>query len=65
MATAMLIPFLLNYVFCWITFFRKEKNKKFTFIFVLLTIYPQFEAARIIYLLVKKTVRGEREKENL
>ena len=42
MATAMLIPFLLNYVACIITFLRKEKNKKFTFIFALLNIYPQF-----------------------
>ena len=42
MATAMLIPFLLNYVACFITFLRKEKNKKFTFIFALLNIYPQF-----------------------
>ena len=42
MATAMLTPFLLNYFVCFITFFRKEKNKKFTFIFPLLNIYPQF-----------------------
>ena len=42
MATAMLIPFLLNYIVCFITFLRKEKNKKFTFIFPLLNIYPQF-----------------------
>ena len=42
MATAMLIPFLLNYIVCFITFLRKEKNKKFTFIFALLNLYPQF-----------------------
>ena len=42
MAAAMLTPFLLNYFVCFITFFRKEKNKKFTFIFALLNIYPQF-----------------------
>ena len=43
MATAMLTPFLLNYIVCFISFFlRKEKNKKFTFIFALLNIYPQF-----------------------
>ena len=42
MATLMLIPFLLNYFVCFITFFRKEKNKKFTFIFALLPLYPQF-----------------------
>ena len=42
MATAMLTPFLLNYFVCFITFIRKEKNKKYTFIFALLNIYPQF-----------------------
>ena len=41
MATAMLNPFLLNYIVCFITFLRKEKNKK-TIIFALLNIYPQF-----------------------
>ena len=41
-ATIMLIPFLLNYIVCFITFFRKEKNKKLTIIFALLNIYPQF-----------------------
>ena len=39
MATAMLIPFLLNCVACFITFLRKEKNKKFTIIFALLPFY--------------------------
>ena len=42
MATAMLSPFLLNYIVCFITFIRKEKNKIYTFIFPLLDIYPQF-----------------------
>ena len=42
MATAMLTPFLLNYFVCFITFIRKEKNKKYTLIFALLNIYPQF-----------------------
>ena len=42
MATAMLTPFLLNYIVCFITFLRKEKNKKFTFIFALLNLFPQF-----------------------
>ena len=42
MATAMLTPFLLNYFVCFIAFLRKEKNKKFTLIYALLNIYPQF-----------------------
>ena len=42
MATAMLIPFCLNYIFCFITFFRLGIDKKKTFIFPLLNHYPQF-----------------------
>ena len=42
MATAMLLPFLLNYVVCLYTFFRLERTKKYTFIFALLNFYPQF-----------------------
>ena len=42
MAVAMLIPFLLNYIFCLTTFFRQKNNNKFTFIFALLNIYAQF-----------------------
>ena len=42
MATAMLLPFLLNYVVCLYTFFRQERNKKYTFIFALVNFYPQF-----------------------
>jgi len=64
MATAMLTPFLLNYIVCFITFLRKEKNKKFNFIFALLPIYPQFVAARIIYLLVKNPSEGKKKKKN-
>ena len=42
MATAMFIPFCLNYIFCFITFFRLGTDKKKTFIFPLLNLYPQF-----------------------
>ena len=48
MATAMLLPFLLNYVVCLYTFFRLERTKKYTFIsfisfiFALLNLFPQF-----------------------
>ena len=42
MATAMLIPFCLNYIFCFIAFFRLGTDKKKTFIFPLLNLYPQF-----------------------
>ena len=47
MATAMLVPFSLNYIFCFIAFFNQEMNKKSTFIFPLLNLYPQFGRTRI------------------
>ena len=45
LATVMFLPFLLNYVWCFFSFFRREKNnfkKIFTFIFPLLNLYPQY-----------------------
>ena len=42
MATAMLLPFVLNYLVCLYTSFRLERNKICTFIFALLNLYPQF-----------------------
>ena len=42
MARVMLAPFCLNYIFCFIAFFRLGTNKRLTFIFPLLNLYPQF-----------------------
>ena len=44
MATAMLIPVLLNYFVCFITFLRKKRKEEniFAFIFALLNFYLQF-----------------------
>ena len=42
MATAMLLPFLTNYVVCLYTYFRLERIKKYSFILTLLNLYPQF-----------------------
>ena len=43
MATVLLMPFLLNYLVCFYTFFRlTTKGKRFTFIFPLLNLYPQY-----------------------
>ena len=42
MATVMLVPFLLNYLVCFISFLRKEKKRKYTLIFALINLYPQF-----------------------
>ena len=41
-ASVLLVPFLLNYVVCWYTFCREARYKKYTFIFPLLNLYPQF-----------------------
>ena len=41
MATILLMPFLLNYIVCFYTFFRLTTNRKrYTFIFPLLNLYP-------------------------
>ena len=43
MATVLLLPCLLNYIVCFYTFFRLTTNRKrYTFIFPLLNLYPQF-----------------------
>ena len=41
-ASVLLVPFLLNYVTCWYAFYREARYKKYTFIFPLLNLYPQF-----------------------
>ena len=41
-ASLLLVAFLLNYVACWYTFYREARYKKYTFIFPLLNLYPQF-----------------------
>ena len=41
-ASVLLGAFLLNYVACWYTFYREARYKKYTFIFPLLNLYPQF-----------------------
>ena len=41
-ASVLLVPFLLNYFACWYTFCREARYKKYTFIFPLLNLYPQF-----------------------
>ena len=48
-ASVLLVPFLLNYVVCWYTFYREARYKKYTFIFPLLNLYPQFGKTNISY----------------
>ena len=43
LATALLTPFLLNYIVCFYTFFRLTTHrKKYLFIFPMLNLYPQY-----------------------
>merc|ERR1711988_632422 len=64
MATVLLMPFLLNYIVCFYTFFRLTINrKKYLFIFPLLNLYPQYEAAKLIYSIYKDPVKGRKEKK--
>ena len=78
-ASVLLVPFLLNYVACWYTFYREARYKKYTFIFPLLNLYPQFgkthyrdiwflhinisEASRIVYTLYKDPAKGRQIKK--
>ena len=47
-ASLLLLPFLLNYLICWYSFYREEKYKIYTFIFPLLNLYPQFGTTNIL-----------------
>ena len=43
LATLLMMPFILNYLVCFYTFFRLTTNrKKYLFIFPLLDLYPQY-----------------------
>ena len=64
-ASLLLVPFLANYTLSWITWFRTEKQKKFSWIAALLGCYPQLVAARIIWLFWKEPSKGMKAKKNL
>ena len=64
-ASLLLVPFLANYTLSWITWFRTEKQKKFSWIAALLGCYPQLVAARIIWLFWKEPSKGMKAKTNL
>ena len=42
LATAMMIPCLVNYLVCFYNWFRLDQNKKKTLLFPLLNCYPQY-----------------------
>ena len=64
-ASLLLVPFLINYTLCWISWYNSEKQKKFTWIAALLGCYPQLVAARIIWLFWTQPLKMVKEKKNL
>ena len=62
-ASLLLGPVLINYALCWFTWWTTDKQKKVTWIAALLGCYPQFVAARIIWLIWTQPVKGVREKK--
>ena len=64
-ATALLVPFVVNYALSWRIWYFNEKQKNFTWIFALCGCYPQLVAGRIIWFFWKKPERAVREKKHL
>ena len=69
-ATSLFIPVLINYALGWRAWYygdmkKPNQSKKFTWIFALLSCYPQLVASRIIYLSWKQPHKASRKKKNL
>ena len=64
-ASLLIAPFLLNYILCWIAWYRLEKQKRRTWIAPLFACYPQLIAARTIHLLWTQPSEGVRQKRHL
>ena len=64
-ATALLVPFVVNYALSLRIWYFNEEQKIFTWIFALCGCYPQLVAGRIIWLFWKKPERAVREKKHL
>ena len=64
-ATMLVVPFLLNYIASWYTWYRiaQRKRKKFTWLACLLGLYPQLRAANIIRELWKEPNKGLAKKK--
>ena len=58
----LVVPFLLNYIASWYTWYRiaQRKRKKFTWLACLMGLYPQLRAANIIRELWRDPRRGTR-----
>ena len=65
-AISIFVPFLVNYALGWRAWIytERKKNRKWTWIFVLIGCYPQMLIARIIWLFWKRSEEGVRQKEH-
>ena len=57
-ATMLLVPFLLNYMAGWFSWYKVDKKKKFTWLACLLGVYPQLRAANVIREIWRNPRRG-------
>ena len=69
-ATCLLIPVLINYALGWRAWYygdmkKPNQRKKFTWVFALLSCYPQLVASRIIYLFWTKPQKALKKKKHL
>ena len=64
-ATALLIPFMLNYILSWLAWTRLERNKQATFIWPVLNLYPQYRAVQVVKLFWTDSERALEEKREL
>jgi len=61
----LLVPFLLNYFLTWFLWWRIDKTKKLSWVFVVISWYPQFCALKVIRLLLSDTKEGLNKKRKL
>ena len=63
--TMMFMPYFLNYLICWYTWATTDKRKAISWVFALLSFYPQYVACKIIWQIWVNPKRGLQKKRNL
>jgi len=61
--TMLFVPFLLNYISSWFTWYRIDKRKKITWLACLFNVYPQLRAASVIRELWRDPKKGVAKKK--
>jgi len=64
-ACILLVPFLLNYIFAWILWWRLDKNKWISWVAVILGCYPQCFAINVVRIMWTDFERGLAKKKKL